>query len=99
MYYYDLAKWLGHYLYLLFFFFSFELTTQGEVWESATSQVLHKSQSHDKTLQGHLLKKEWLEVRTTQVAEVIIDGVDLLEKIRGSEAKDNEVVKVVEEMK
>jgi len=34
-----------------------------------------------------------------QVAEVIIDGVDLLEKIRGSEAKDNEVVKAVEEMK
>jgi len=34
-----------------------------------------------------------------QVAEVIIDGVDLLEKIRGSEAKDNEVVKAVEKMK
>jgi len=40
-----------------------------------------------------------LKVRETQVAEVIIDGVDLLEKIRGSEAKDNEVVKAVEEMK
>jgi len=40
-----------------------------------------------------------LKVRATQVAEVIIDGVDLLEKIRGSEAKDNEVVKAVEEMK
>ena len=46
-----------------------------------------------------LLKKEWLEVRAMQVAEVIIDGVDLLEKIRGSEAKDDEVVKAVEEMK
>ena len=34
-----------------------------------------------------------------QVAEVIIDGVDLLEKIRGSETKNNEVVKAVEEMK
>jgi len=33
------------------------------------------------------------------VAEVIIDRVDLLEKIRGSEAKDDEVVKAVEEMK
>jgi len=31
--------------------------------------------------------------------EVIIDGIDLLEKIRGSEAKDDEVVKAVEEMK
>jgi len=46
-----------------------------------------------------LLKKEWLEVRAMQVAEVIIDGVDLLEKIRSSEAKDDEVVKAVEEMK
>jgi len=34
-----------------------------------------------------------------QVTEVIIDAVDLLEKIRGSEAKDNEVIKAVEEMK
>jgi len=31
--------------------------------------------------------------------EVIIDGIDLLEKIRGSEAKDNKVIKAVEEMK
>jgi len=46
-----------------------------------------------------LLKKEWLEVRAMQVVEVIIDGIDLLEKIRGSEAKDNEVVKAVKEMK
>jgi len=46
-----------------------------------------------------LLKKEWLEVRATQVAEVIVDEVDLLEKIRGSEAKDDEIVKAVEEMK
>ena len=34
-----------------------------------------------------------------QVAEVIIDGVDLLEKIRRSEAKDDKVIKAVEEMK
>ena len=34
-----------------------------------------------------------------QVAEVIIDGEDLLEKIRSSGARDDEVVKVVEEMK
>jgi len=46
-----------------------------------------------------LLKKEWLEVRATQVVKVIIDRVDLLEKIRGSEARDDEVVKAVEEMK
>jgi len=46
-----------------------------------------------------MLKKEWLEVRAMQVVEVIIDEVDLLEKIRESEAKDDEVVKAVEEMK
>jgi len=46
-----------------------------------------------------LLKKKWLEVRVTQVVEVIIDGVDLLEKIRGSETKDDKVIKAVEEIK
>jgi len=46
-----------------------------------------------------MIKKEWLKVRAMQVAEVIIDRVDLLEKIRKSEAKDDEVVKAVEEMK
>jgi len=46
-----------------------------------------------------LLKKEWLEVRVTQITEVVIEGVELLEKIRNSEAKDNKVVKAVEEMK
>jgi len=40
-----------------------------------------------------LLKKEWLKVRAMQVAEVIIDRINLLGKIRGSEAKDNEVVR------
>jgi len=49
----------------------------------------------DKTL----LKKEWLKVRAIQVTEVIIDKIDLLEKIRESEARDNEVIKAVEEMK
>ena len=30
---------------------------------------------------------------------MIIDGVNLLEKIRGSETKDDEVIKTIEEMK
>ena len=34
-----------------------------------------------------------------QVMEVVIEGVDLLEKIRKSKAKNNEVVKAVKEMK
>ena len=46
-----------------------------------------------------MIKLEWLEVRKTEVVEIIVDGVDLLEKVKGSKVKDNEVVKAVEEMK
>jgi len=46
-----------------------------------------------------LLKKKWLEVRAMQVAEIIIDRVDLLEKIRELKAKDDKIIKAVEEMK
>ena len=49
----------------------------------------------DKTL----VKPEWLEVKKTEAVEIIVDGVDLLEKVRKSKVKDNKVVKVVEEMK
>jgi len=38
-------------------------------------------------------------VRKTEVVEIIVDGVDLLEKVRKSKVKDDEVVKAVEEMK
>jgi len=44
-----------------------------------------------------LIKKEWLEAKA--VSEVIIDGVDILDKIRRSKTKDNEIVKAVEKMK
>ena len=33
------------------------------------------------------------------MSEVVIDGVDILNRIRRSEARDDEVVKAVEEMK
>ena len=46
-----------------------------------------------------LVKKEWLENRRTEKVEVIVEGVDLLEKIRQSRVKDDKVVKAVEEMK
>jgi len=46
-----------------------------------------------------LVKPEWLEVRKTEAVEIIVDGVDLLEKVRKSKVKDDEVVKAVEEMK
>jgi len=46
-----------------------------------------------------LVKLEWLEVRRTAKMEIIIEGVDLFEKVRQSKVKDDEVVKVVEEIK
>jgi len=45
------------------------------------------------------VKPEWLEVRRTELVEIIVDEVDLLEEIRKSKVKDNEVVKAVEEIK
>ena len=46
-----------------------------------------------------LVKPKWLEVRRTERVEIIVKGVDLLEKVRKLKVKDDEVVKVVEEMK
>jgi len=46
-----------------------------------------------------LLKPEWLDVKRIQVEEVIVEGVDILDRIRKLGAKDDEMVKVVEEMK
>ena len=46
-----------------------------------------------------LVKKEWLEAKRIKVTEVVIEGVDLLDKVRKYEVKDDEVVKAVEEMK
>jgi len=51
--------------------------------------------NEDKTL----VKPEWLKVRRIETVEIIVDGVDLLEEVRKSKVKDDEVVKVVEEMK
>ena len=46
-----------------------------------------------------MVKPEWLEVKKTERIEVIVEGVDLLEKVRKSKVKDNEVVKAIEEIK
>jgi len=46
-----------------------------------------------------LVKSKWLEVRRIEKVEIIVEGVDLLEKVKQSKVKDNEVVKAVEEMK
>ena len=46
-----------------------------------------------------LVKSEWLVVRKTEKVEIIVERVDLLEKVRQSKVKDDKVVKAVEEMK
>jgi len=46
-----------------------------------------------------MMKSEWLEVRKTKAVEIMVDGVDLLEEVRKSKVKDDEVVKAVEEIK
>jgi len=46
-----------------------------------------------------LVEREWLESRRAQVEEIVIKGVDILDKIRKSKVVNDEIVKVVEEMK
>jgi len=46
-----------------------------------------------------LVKPKWLEIRRTEIVEIIVNRVDLLEEVRKSKVKDDEVIKVVEEMK
>ena len=54
-----------------------------------------KKDNEDETL----VKLEWLEVKSTETVEIIVDGVDLLEEVKKSKVKNDEVVRVVEEMK
>jgi len=46
-----------------------------------------------------MVKPEWLKVRRIEAVEIIVNGVDLLEEVRKSKVKDDEVVKAIEEMK
>ena len=46
-----------------------------------------------------MVKKAWLEARAAEVSEVVIDRVDILDKIRRSKTKDDKVIKAIEEMK
>jgi len=43
-----------------------------------------------------LVKKQWLEVKRIKVVEVIVEEVDLLDKVKKYEVRDDEVVKVEE---
>jgi len=46
-----------------------------------------------------LIKPEWMEMRRAETVEIIVDGVDLLEEVKKSKVKDDEVIKAMEEMK
>ena len=46
-----------------------------------------------------LVKPEQLEIRKMEKVEVIVEKVDLPEKVKQSRIKDNEVIKAVEEIK
>ena len=48
-----------------------------------------------------MLKKKWLEIRAMEKEQLLIEKAEeeIIEKIKKSEAKNNEVVKVVEEIK
>jgi len=48
-----------------------------------------------------MLKKKWLEIRVMKKRQLLIEEVEeeIIEKIKKSEAKDDEIVKVVEKMK
>jgi len=46
-----------------------------------------------------LVKPKWLKVRKIEKVEVIVKGVDLLEKVKQSKVKDDEIIKIVEEIK
>jgi len=46
-----------------------------------------------------LVKKEWLENKRTEKVKVIVEEVDLLEKIKQSRVRNDKVVKAVEEIK
>jgi len=46
-----------------------------------------------------LVKLRWLEVRRIKKIEVIVEGVNLLKKVRQLQVKDDEIVKAVKKMK
>ena len=54
-----------------------------------------KRDNEDETL----VKLEWLKMIKTEKIEVIVEEIDLLEKIKQLKVKDDEVVRAIEEMK
>ena len=48
-----------------------------------------------------MLKKKWLEIRAIEKRQLLIEGAEeeIIKKIKKSEARNNKVIKAVEEMK
>ena len=48
-----------------------------------------------------MLKKKWLEIRAMDRRQWLIEGAkkDIIEKIKKSEVRNDEVIKIVEEIK
>ena len=46
-----------------------------------------------------MVKLKWLEVKRTKLVKIMVEGVNLLEKVKQSKVKNNKVVKAVEEIK
>jgi len=58
-------------------------------------KVKVKRDNKDKTL----VKPKWLEVRKIEKVKIIVEEVNLLEKVKQLKIKDNEVIKAIKEMK
>ena len=88
-------------MYLLRFNFTLKYVPGSRMGKADSSsrrpdwEVGVEKNNKDKTL----VKPNWLEARRMERVKVIVEGVDLLEKVRESKVKNNEVVKAVEEMK
>ena len=67
--------------------------------DSLSKRLDQKAEVEKDNKDETLIKPEWLEVRKTKKVKVIVEGVNLLEKVRQSKVKDNKVIKVIKEMK
>ena len=92
------TKWA---LYLFRFNFTFKYVPNSSMGKADSLsrhldwQIGVKKDNKDRVL----VKKKQLEIRATQVTEIVIETMDLLEKIKKSNAEDNEIIKAVEEIK
>ena len=95
---YRWAKWA---LYLSRFNFTFKYVPRSKIDKvDSLSRRLDWEIEVEKDNENEMLvKPEWLKVRKIKVVEIIIEGINLLKKIKQFRVQDNKVVKIVEEMK